>query len=116
MLTLEEAKSYLRVDADYEDSLIVSFLLSAEALCMDVARLSSEEWDAVSAYTAENETVPTFRGKFASEREILHAKSLLRAGALYALGYLYEHREKADLNGLALTLRGIVGSIREGAV
>ena len=43
MVTLDEAKIYLRVDSSFEDSLISSLLLSAESLCMDVARLSAAE-------------------------------------------------------------------------
>ena len=53
MVTFEEAKLYLRVDSDYEDTLISSLINSAEALCSDVARLSADEWKAVSEYSGE---------------------------------------------------------------
>ena len=51
MITLEEAKLYLRVDTDYDDKTIVSMIASAEALCADIARLSAEEWNALNQYT-----------------------------------------------------------------
>ena len=35
---------------------------------------------------------------------------------LYALGYLFEHREEADHHALALTLRSLLFGIREGVV
>ena len=33
---------------------------------------------------------------------------------LYALGYLYEHRDEADHKQLMLTLRSILFAVREG--
>ena len=90
-LTLEEGKQYLRVDSDYDDSLIEALLSSAEILCCEVARLSEEQWNAVC-----------------SEAE------LLRVSILYTLGYLYEHREEADHHDLVMTLRSLLFSIREG--
>ena len=39
LITLEEAKAYLRVDTDADDALIGGLLLSAGRLCADVARL-----------------------------------------------------------------------------
>ena len=44
MITLEEAKTYLRVDSSMEDSLIESLLQSAEKLTADVGRITAEEW------------------------------------------------------------------------
>ena len=116
MLTLDEAKKYLRIDTDDEDELIESFILSAEAVCMDVARLSEEEWDAVTSYTEGSSDLPVIRGETVSGRKVIHAQRLLRAGVFYALSYLEEYRENADFNKLTLTLRGIVGSIREGVI
>ena len=40
----------------------------------------------------------------------------MRVAILYALGYLYEHREEADHRSLTLTLRSLLFSIREGVV
>ena len=48
MITLDEAKAYLRVDSDFEDTLISALLSSAEVLCADVARITSTDWNAVT--------------------------------------------------------------------
>ena len=114
MVTFEEAKLYLRVDSDYEDTLISSLINSAEALCSDVARLSADEWKAVSEYSGEG--CLTIRDEEKSHAEILQIKELLHVGILYTLGYLYEHREEADHHDLTLTLRNLLFSVREGVL
>ena len=114
MLTLEEAKAYLRVDSDYEDSLIASLLASSESICADVARLSADEWSEISAFTDSSRKTLTIRGEEKSKGEVLQMKELLRIGVLYALGYLYEHREEADHQDLVLTLRNLLFAVREG--
>ena len=114
MVTLEEAKAYLRVDSEYEDSLISSLIVSAKALCMDVARLSAQEWEGLTGFTQESETSLTIRGEQKSKGELLQMKEVLRVGVFYALGYLYEHREEADHHGLVMTLRNLLFAIREG--
>ena len=43
-------------------------------------------------------------------------RETLRVAVLYALGYLYEHREEADHHALTLTLRALLFGIREGVV
>jgi hypothetical protein len=40
----------------------------------------------------------------------------MRVAILYALGYLFEHREEADHHTLVLTLRSILFAVREGVV
>ena len=114
MVTLDEARAYLRVDSGYEDSLIASILLSAEAICADVARLTPDEWSSVSEYTSENRKSLTIRQEVKSKGEILQMKELLRIGVLYTLGYLYEHREEADHHDLVMTLRNLLFAVREG--
>lgn len=87
-MTLEEMKNYLRVDFADDDSLIETFLTSAEKLCMDVLRTDSEE-DLAAADNA-------------------------KAAVMYTVGYLYEHREQADHLALTLTLRALLfGSRKE---
>ena len=54
-LTLEEAKTYLRVDSTDEDSLISALLTSSEILCCEVARISEDEWAAVCAEKRDRE-------------------------------------------------------------
>ena len=54
MVTLSEAKAYLRVDSSYEDPLITSLLASACSICMDVGRLTPAEWSSIADYTETN--------------------------------------------------------------
>ena len=88
LVTLKEAKSYLRVDTADEDSLIQSLLTASEKLAMDVARLP--------------------------EKEVPEHQELMKTAVLFTLGYLYEHREEADHHELVMTLRNLLFSIREG--
>lgn len=103
-----EAKTYLRVDSGDEDALIGILLSSAEQMCKDVGRLTDDQWEAVNAADrdAENGVTPT--------RELEALRSTCRVAILYALGYLYEHREEADHKQLMLTLRSILFAVREG--
>lgn len=82
MITLEEAKSYLRVDFDDEDEMIESLIQSSIKHSMDVARVDSEE-----------DLSKNPNGKIA---------------VLYMIAYLYEHREEADYSELNLTLRALL--------
>ncbi|MBR2518237.1 MAG: phage gp6-like head-tail connector protein [Selenomonadaceae bacterium] len=86
MITLAEAKEYLRVDTDAEDTTITSLLNAATNLCCDVARLDSEEF--------------------------FEAGDVSKAAVLYALGTLYQNREDLDLHELTLRLRAILFGIR----
>lgn len=95
LITLTEAKSYLRVDYTDEDALIGSLLQSAQVLCKDVARLTDEGWEEL--VTAQGSAIAP-----------------LRVAVLYTLGYLYEHREEADHHDLMLTLRSLLSFMREG--
>lgn len=114
LVSLEDAKSYLRVDSDFDDNLISSLLLTSEALCTDVARLTTTEWGVIGAYPEDGSETVIIRDEVKSRGEILQMKELLRIGTLYTLGYLYEHREEADHHGLAMTLRNLLFAIREG--
>lgn len=87
MITLDEAKNYLRVDFDDDDSLIQGLIDSSEQLVKDAGRLTEEEFNA-NVTTA-------------------------RIAVLYSVGYLYEHREDADLHELTLMLRAILFGIRK---
>ena len=114
LVTFSEAKAYLRVDSSYEDSLITALLASAVSLCMDVARLSPGEWKEIAEYASNMRKTLTIRGDEKCKGEILQMKELLRIGVLYALGYLYEHREEADHHDLVMTLRNLLFAVREG--
>ena len=95
MISLEEAKNYLRVDFDADDSLISALLSASKALCRAVARLSEDDWNSLCSDTSPQ-------------------RDLMRVGILYTLGYMYEHREEADHHDLVITLRNLLHSIREG--
>lgn len=109
-ISLEEAKQYLRVDSSYDDAIISALIESAESICVDVARLSDDQWDAIC-----NEKDDAEKGVELSH-ELKRNRNLMRIAILYAVGYLYEHREEADHHDLVLTLRSILFSIREGVV
>ena len=70
-VTLEEAKTYLRVSTGDEDSLIESLISAATKQVQDITRQSDEEFMA-------NEEKALIR---------------IRVAVLYTVGYLYEHRE-----------------------
>ena len=89
MVTVDEAKNYLRIDIDEEDSLIQTLLNSAIQLCLDVARCARDEFE---------------------------TSDLSKAAVLYTLAYLYEHREDADHHELTLTLRTLLFPLREGVI
>ena len=102
LISLAEAKGYLRVDTADEDAMIGILLSSAGRLCADVARLSEEQWAAVDS-GEDDPALTTIR-------------ETMRVAILYALGYLFEHREEADHHALVLTLRSILFAVREGVV
>lgn len=87
IITLEQAKEYLRIDTDAEDTLIETFLNSAQNLCQDVARLDETEFES--------------------------AGEIAKIAVFFALGYFYEHREEADHNNLTLRLRSLLFGIRK---
>ncbi len=80
-------KNYLRVDFDDDDELIVHLISSAEKICSDILRLDNE----IKVY------------------EIKNAKTAV----MYAVAYLYEHREKAEHDELILTLRALLSADRK---
>ena len=89
MISLEEAKNYLRVDTADDDTLIQNILIAAEKLCMDILRTD--------------------------EQSVLEAEPNAKVAVLYATAYLYEHREDADHNSLTLSLRALLSGSRKEA-
>ena len=87
VVTLKEMKNYLRVDFDDDDVLLSNIMDSAQQLCMNVARIEDED---------------------AFEEE-----PIAKTAVLYAVAYLYEHREKADHHALTITLRSLLFGIRQ---
>lgn len=106
LITLAEAKEYLRVDTADEDAVIGALLSAAARLCADVARLTAERWADIDSDKCRSDRY--------SASELAAVRETMRVAILYALGYLYEHREEADHHELALTLRSLLFGIREG--
>ena len=102
LITLEETKAYLRVDTADEDAMIGILLASAKRLCVDVARLSDDQWAEINSDEEDPVVAPL--------------RETMKVAILYALGYLFEHREEADHHELTLTLRSLLFAIREGVV
>ena len=90
MITLKEAKNYLRVDYEEDDKLSQNLLFTSKQLVMDVGRMDESE-------LAENEDT-------------------VRTAMLFALGYLYENRSSPDYQKLTLNLRSILFAQREGVM
>ena len=87
MVSLEIAKKYLRVDSSDEDEFIQGLITTAVQLCENVSR-------------RDRETLANY-------------KSLSQTAILYAVGYLYEHREEADHHALTLALRSLLFGCRQ---
>ena len=83
VVTINEAKSYLRVDFDDDDLVINSIINTAEKLVSDTLR---------------KELTDTF---------------FIRIAVLYCVAYLYEHRENADMAELTKNLRHLLSTERE---
>lgn len=107
-LTRDEVKQYLRVDTEDEDSVIDSLISSAMRLCVDVARLTEEQWSDINSDKTRSDRY--------SASELTAARETMRVAVLYAVGYLFEHREEADHHALTLTLRSLLFALREGVV
>ena len=90
MITLKEAKNYLRVDYEEDDKLINNLLSASKQLVMDLGRMSEDD------FSVNEDTV--------------------RTAVLFALGYLYENRSNPDYKKLTLNLRSILFAQREGVI
>ena len=90
MITLKEAKNYLRVDYEEDDKLIQNLLFTSKQLVMDVGRMNED------SFSQNEDTV--------------------RTAMLFALGYLYENRSNPDYKKLTLNLRSILFAQRDGVM
>lgn len=85
-VTLREAKNYLRVDSSDDDGFIQTLIQTAEQMVTDISRLSEEY--------------------------LMEQGNVIKIAELYAIAYLYEHREEADHAELLLTLRSLMFGVR----
>ena len=86
MLSVDEVKQYLRVDSSDDDAFIKDLISAAESLVRDVGRIPSSK--PVTGY-------------------------VMKVASLYAVAYLYEHREETDHKELMLSLRNLLFGVRE---
>lgn len=87
LVTLEETKQYLRVDSADENEYILSLIMMAENMCIDITR---------------------------SDISIMEEhKELMKNAVLYASAYMYEHREQADHKELIQTLKYLLFQVRK---
>ena len=89
IVALETAKQYLRVDSADEDVLILGIINSAEKICRDILRVTPEE--------------------------SLSDTPEIEIAVLYAIAYLYEHREEDHHHALLSNLRSLLGGDRKEA-
>mgnify|MGYP000635999852 FL=1 len=83
LVTLEEAKEYLKVEFEDEDTLILTLLSTAEGVCGDILR-----------------------------KELMEEADVAKTAVLYAVGVLYEKRG-TDIKELIPTLKCILSSRRK---
>jgi hypothetical protein len=62
LISLDEAKEYLRVDSSDEDALTASLLSAASNLCVDVARLTDEQWEDIETDNEDPFETPAYTG------------------------------------------------------
>lgn len=87
VVTVEEMKNYLRVDYEDDDTLLSFLIEEAQHICMDVARMD--------------------------DAAVFEKELVARIAVMYAVAYLYEHREEADHHALVLGLRNLLFGIRK---
>lgn len=89
IVSVEEAKGYLRVDHCEDDDLIENFIISAQQLCMDILRTD----DII----------------------VLEEDRNAKVAVLYCVAYFYEHREETNYRTVALSLRALLGGNRKAS-
>lgn len=83
LVSLEEAKAYLKIEYDEEDDLLLSLIASAEDLCATILRKDLPEDDTV------------------------------RVAILYAVSYQFDSRGETNMTELVGMLKAILSGKRE---
>ncbi|MBW8382218.1 MAG: head-tail connector protein [Youngiibacter sp.] len=87
LVTLEEAKLYLKVDGDEDNALISSFISTSEELCENILRFP------LSEFVTTPESV--------------------RQAALYCIANLYEKREDLNMKEVIGVMIGLLSPYRK---
>jgi uncharacterized phage protein (predicted DNA packaging) len=87
VISLKEAKLYLRIDGDEEDTLITNFILTAEEICEGILRFPLTEFSELP------ETV--------------------RQAVLFIVANLYEKRENIDMKEVINVITRLLFSYRK---
>ncbi len=87
VVTLAVAKLYLRVDGDEEDTLITSFISTAEELCQGILRY------------------PVL--------ELTEIPEAVKQSVLFAVGNLYQQRENADIKEILEVMSRLLFAYRQ---
>lgn len=88
VVTLDEAKDYLRVDGDEDNTLIAIFISAAEELCEDILR----------SPLADFSVIP----------------EIVKQSILYAVANLYEERENVDIKSVIEVMARLLFAYRKG--
>lgn len=75
------------MDFEDDDRLLSDLIEQGQQICMDVARIADED--------------------------VFEETTGARIAVMYAVAYLYEHREEADHKALTLGLRALLFGVRE---
>ena len=75
------------MDHEDDDRLLSDLIEQGQQICMDVARIADED--------------------------VFEETTGARIAVMYAVAYLYEHREEADHKALTLGLRALLFGVRE---
>lgn len=86
IISLEEAKLFLRVDGDEENTLITQFIATAEDICEGILRYSISELNEIP--------------------------ESIKQAILYATANMYEQRENFDVKSVIETMTRLVFSYR----
>ena len=86
IVTVKEMKDYLRVDFEDDDRLLADLIEQGQQICMDVARITDED--------------------------VFEETAGARIAVMYAVAYLYEHREEAYHKTMTETLKYLFFGIR----
>ena len=77
LISTEDAKAYLRVDSSDEDATVGILLASAIRLCIDIARLTDDQWEVVdSDADSSDEYTEAEKSEFATKANEKIGKAL----------------------------------------